>query len=49
MPTTKINGVNLYWELNGQQGAPMVLIHGSWVDHHDWDGVVGELSQIFGC
>jgi pimeloyl-ACP methyl ester carboxylesterase len=47
MPTTKINDINLYWEVNGQKGEPLVLVHGSWGDHHNWDSVVGELSKTF--
>jgi pimeloyl-ACP methyl ester carboxylesterase len=47
MPTNKINGVKLYWELSGEEGEPLVFVHGSWGDHHNWDGVVGELSRSF--
>jgi pimeloyl-ACP methyl ester carboxylesterase len=47
MPTTKINGVNLYWEVLGQQGDPLVLVHGSWGDHYNWNPVVDELSESF--
>jgi len=47
MPLDNINGVNLYWELTGSHGEPMVLIHGSWGDHHNWDRVTGELAQTF--
>lgn len=47
MPSDKINGVNLYWELTGSKGEPMVLVHGSWGDHHNWDAVVPELSKTF--
>lgn len=47
MPIDNINGVNLYWEMSGNEGEPLVLVHGSWVDHHDWDRVVGELSKNF--
>jgi pimeloyl-ACP methyl ester carboxylesterase len=47
MPIDKINGVKLYWELNGSQGDPMVFVHGSWGDHHNWDRVAGELSRTF--
>jgi pimeloyl-ACP methyl ester carboxylesterase len=47
MPIDQINDVNLFWELNGQKGEPLVLVHGSWGDHHNWDGVVGELSKTF--
>ena len=37
-------GVRLHYETVGQ-GPPMVLVHGSAVDGHTWDGVVPELSQ----
>jgi pimeloyl-ACP methyl ester carboxylesterase len=47
MPTDKINDVNLYWELHGLEGEPLVLIHGSWGDHHNWDAVVDDLSKTF--
>jgi len=47
MTTTIINGVQLYWELAGEAGEPLVLVHGSWVDHHNWDAVVPLLSQSF--
>jgi pimeloyl-ACP methyl ester carboxylesterase len=47
MPIDRINGVNLYWELNGSYGEPLVFIHGSWGDHHNWDSVTGELSHTF--
>lgn len=47
MPIDKINGVQLYWELKGLQGDPLVFVHGSWGDHHNWDSVTGKLSQTF--
>jgi pimeloyl-ACP methyl ester carboxylesterase len=47
MPTNKINGVDLYWEMTGTAGEPLVLVHGSWGDHHNWDSVVAELSKNF--
>jgi pimeloyl-ACP methyl ester carboxylesterase len=48
MPLDKINGVNLYWELTGSSDCqPLVLVHGSWGDHHNWDRVVPALSQTF--
>lgn len=47
MPSNKINGVNLYWELTGLKGEPIVLVHGSWGDHHNWDNVITELSKTF--
>jgi pimeloyl-ACP methyl ester carboxylesterase len=43
-----INGVALYWELIGQGGDPIVLVHGSWGDHHSWDGIApGDLRGRF--
>jgi pimeloyl-ACP methyl ester carboxylesterase len=45
MPTTSVNGIELYWELNGDSGAPVVLVHGSWGDHNNWASVVPALSR----
>src|SRR5260370_32764758 len=45
MPTTDINGVKLFWEQTGDSGAPLVLVHGSWGDHHSWDAVVPGLAR----
>jgi pimeloyl-ACP methyl ester carboxylesterase len=47
MSTTTVNGVQLYCQLTGDSGEPLVLVHGSWVDHHNWDRVVPLLSQSF--
>jgi pimeloyl-ACP methyl ester carboxylesterase len=47
MPISSINGVKLFWEMTGDAGVPLVLVHGSWADHHNWDGVVPELSRNF--
>lgn len=47
MPFVRTNGVNLYYELTGERGDPMVLIHGSWVDHSSWQAVVPGLSRRF--
>jgi pimeloyl-ACP methyl ester carboxylesterase len=47
MPIDKINSVNIFWELTGEKGDPLVLVHGSWADHHNWDMVVGEFSKLF--
>lgn len=47
MPIDKINGVKIFWELSGNTGEPLVLVHGSWVDHHDWDLVTAELAKTF--
>jgi pimeloyl-ACP methyl ester carboxylesterase len=45
MATSGINGVQLFWERSGEQGEPVILVHGSWGDHHNWDGVVPELAR----
>lgn len=47
MPTTGVNGVRLHWQLTGDSGEPVVLVHGSWGDHHNWDAVVLGLSAAF--
>ena len=46
MPLQKINGVNIYYEMTGTND-PLVLVHGSWGDHHNWDLVAGELAKTF--
>lgn len=47
MPVTTINGVRIFWEQRGDSGAPLVLVHGSWGDHHNWDAVVPGLARTF--
>lgn len=47
MPIDKINNVNIFWELTGDKGEPLILVHGSWSDHHNWDSVTPELAKIF--
>jgi pimeloyl-ACP methyl ester carboxylesterase len=47
MPFARINGVNLFWEMTGDSGEPLILVHGSWGDHHNWDAVVPELAKKF--
>jgi pimeloyl-ACP methyl ester carboxylesterase len=42
----RVNGIELYYELSGS-GEPLVLVHGSWGDHHNWDPVVPVLAQSF--
>jgi pimeloyl-ACP methyl ester carboxylesterase len=46
MPLQKINTVQLYFESTGS-GEPLVLVHGSWVDHTSWAAVAPMLSQGF--
>jgi len=42
----RVNGVELYYELTGS-GDPLVLVHGSWVDHKSWQPVVPGLAGSF--
>jgi pimeloyl-ACP methyl ester carboxylesterase len=46
MSAVRVNGVELYYELSGS-GEPLVLVHGSWGDHHNWDPVVSPLAESF--
>ena len=46
MPMTVINGIRIYSESHGE-GVPVVLVHGSWGDHHNWDAVVPGLARTF--
>ena len=47
MPTEKINGLTIYYELTGTKGDALVLVHGSWGDHYNWQLVADELSKSF--
>lgn len=47
MATARVNGVNLFYELTGTGEIPLVLIHGSWDSHNDWNRVVPRLNQSF--
>jgi len=44
MPTITINDLRIHFEASGE-GEPVVLVHGSWGDHHTWDGLVPELPD----
>ena len=46
MAFIQTNGVRLFYESTGH-GEPLVLVHGSWGDHHNWDLVVPELAKRF--
>ena len=47
MPVERINDIDIYWNLSGEKGETLILVHGSWGDHHNWDGVVDKLSKSF--
>ncbi|WP_037675803.1 alpha/beta fold hydrolase [Streptomyces globisporus] len=39
MPQVRANGVNLSYDSVGE-GEPLVLVHGSWNDHHSWQPAI---------
>ncbi len=43
-----VNGVRIAYADTGGTGAPLVLVHGSWGSHHNWDLVVQGLAGQFG-
>lgn len=47
MATAQVNGVRLFYELQGTGAVPLVLVHGSWNSHHAWDLVVPRLVEAF--
>jgi pimeloyl-ACP methyl ester carboxylesterase len=47
MPTATVNGVRLFYEMNGTAGVPLVLVHGSWDSHEAWNGIVLRLAESF--
>lgn len=47
MPTAKANEVQLFYELGETDGPALVLVHGSWESHEDWEQVVPALSETF--
>jgi pimeloyl-ACP methyl ester carboxylesterase len=47
MPTVNLNGIQLFYELGETDGPPLVLVHGSWESHADWEQVVPALSETF--
>ena len=40
-----LNGVDLYYESQGDAGPPVILVHGSRGDHHTWDAVLPLLAR----
>jgi len=48
MATIEVNGVRLFYELDGATGAePLVFVHGSWDSHEDWALVAPRLAESF--
>src|SRR5688572_9533895 len=46
MPTEKLNGLDLYYEIDGD-GPPLVVVHGGWTDHTVWGMVAQRLESAF--
>ncbi|MGH2969981.1 MAG: alpha/beta fold hydrolase, partial [Solirubrobacteraceae bacterium] len=46
MPEAEVNGINLYYELEGS-GEPLALVHGSWGDATNWALVAPGLAEAF--
>ena len=44
MPHAKIHGVNIYFELHGERGEPLVLMHGYTGDITDWRFQITEFA-----
>lgn len=42
-----INGARIAYADSGGTGIPLVLVHGSWGSHHNWDPVVPGLAEHF--
>jgi pimeloyl-ACP methyl ester carboxylesterase len=47
MATITVNGVELFYELHGKGDTPLVLVHGSWASHRNWDMIVPRLTESF--
>lgn len=47
MAIETVNGVRLRYELSGSGEIPLVLVHGSWGSHSNWDPVVPALAKSF--
>ena len=47
MPTATVNGVRLFYQVTGDAGPPLALVHGGWGNHTGWDPVVPALAERF--
>jgi pimeloyl-ACP methyl ester carboxylesterase len=47
MATANVNGVRLFHEVSGAGDVSLVLVHGSWGSHRNWDVVVPALARSF--
>lgn len=44
MSVVDVGGARLFFERQGEEGDPIVLIHGSWVDHRTWEPILPLLA-----
>jgi pimeloyl-ACP methyl ester carboxylesterase len=47
MPMANVNGVQIFFQLSGTGEIPLVLVHGSWVSHRNWDMIAPGLAESF--
>jgi len=47
LPLAPVNGTKIHYRLEGASGDPLVLVHGSWGDHHSWDRIYPYLTDSF--
>jgi pimeloyl-ACP methyl ester carboxylesterase len=47
MTMAEVNGVQLFYQFNGEGEVPLVFVHGSWDSHNEWDSLVPHLSDSF--
>ena len=47
MTVATVNGTRLFYKVSGAGEVPLVLVHGSWGSHHNWDRVVPGLAGSF--
>ena len=45
MSSPQVSGISLWSETQGASGSPVVMVHGSWGDHHNWDLVAPRLAE----
>jgi pimeloyl-ACP methyl ester carboxylesterase len=45
MPLARVNDVNLYYEVTGTAEERIVLVHGSWGNHANWNRIVPLLTE----
>jgi pimeloyl-ACP methyl ester carboxylesterase len=47
MPLARVNDLNLYYEVSGTAQERIVLVHGSWGNHANWNRLVPLLTDSF--